>query len=266
MNVVLAVAVAAVVIAAQLAHGQAPSRPPRATTSAKDVAPMVLIPAGPFTAGINRAKLLPLLHRLGEPLVSFYESELPEATRTLPDYYIDRHEVTNERYDRYLRDEEHRRQSRYAGFSTFNRPQQPVVGIGWEDANRYCRWAGKRLPTEFEWEKAARGTDGRIWPWGNEPDDKKYNGRTQGMRAPIDVGSIPAGDSPYGVSDMAGNVWEMTSSPWPSAEQPTGHVMKGGSYLNTTADVRTMVRWAAQNEREGATWLGFRCAMDARPR
>lgn len=253
----------ATLVAAALMLGAAPAAaapPPPRIRSTKDGAEMVLVPAGIFTCGVKKDRLGVLLASLKEPPVSFYDSELPERRVTLPDYYIDRTEITNERYERFAKETGHAR-SRFAGTRTFGRERQPVVGVGWPDAEAYCAWAGKRLPTELEWEKAARGTDGRIWPWGNSPAPGRFNGRASGVRAPIDVGSLPAGDSPYGVSDLAGNVWEMTSSPWPGAASPS-HAMKGGSFLNTNADVRASVRWSADDEKVGATWLGFRCVMD----
>ena len=227
---------------------------------ARDGAEMVLIPGGPFGSGVSRPAVEQLVRSLREPMVSFYETELPETTKDLRDFYIDKYEVTNELFRRFV-DVTSSAQNRFSSYKSLSRGRQPVVGIGWQEAERYCAWASKRLPTELEWEKAARGTDRRTWPWGNEPDEKRFNGRAMGNRSAVDVGSFPAGDSPYGVSDMAGNVWEMTSSHWPK-ESSASRVMKGGSYLNNLADARVTVRWAAQNEEAGATWLGFRCAMD----
>lgn len=112
---------------------------------------------------------------------------------------------------------------------------------------------------EDEWEKAARGTDGRIWPWGNEPDPTRFWGKEQSDGKRIaEVGRFPAGDSPYGVSDMAGNLWELTASAWDGNQ----HVMKGGSYLNTLMEVRAFWRWASSLEDKGADYLGFRCVID----
>jgi formylglycine-generating enzyme required for sulfatase activity len=218
---------------------------------------MVQVPAGPFTYGIDTAQAQQLVAMLKEPWVSFYNMEHDRTTITLPAFLMDRYEVTNEVYGIFLRDRQ-RAAPRYWRFPQFNRAKQPVVGVGWKDADAFCRWAGKRLPTEEEWEKAARGTDGRIWPWGNQADEKRYNGRASANYAPVEVGKYPGGNSPYGISDLAGNVWEMTSTVWDAAS----HVMKGGSFLNTNADVRTMVRWAPNDEIKGANWLGFRCVMD----
>lgn len=230
-------------------------------TSVKDEAAMVLVPAGSFTLGMDRREAQALVKRLKKPWLPLYDQEFLRRTMTLGAFYIDRYEVTNTQYQRFVRESGHR-PSRYARWPQFNQDQQPVVGVGWHDAEAYCAWAGKRLPTEFEWEKAARATSGTAWPWGNKPDESAFNGRKQGKYGPVKVGSYPSGNSPYGISDMAGNVWEMTSSPWPNESQPTGHVMRGGSFLNGIADVRSTVRWAANDEQKGAEWLGFRCVMD----
>ncbi len=230
---------------------------PERIVSIRDGAEMVLVPAGSFTFGIDQAEMKKIVRGLKEKVVDFYERELPKQQKHLEAFYIDRYEVTNEQYARFLKATGYRK-PRYWDYPQFNAPRQPVVGVGWPDAEAYCRWANKRLPNEEEWEKAARGEDGRIWPWGNTVDVTKYNGVERGLYGPVNVGSFRSGDSRYGASDMAGNVWEMTSSNW-LGESKT---MKGGSFLNTNADVRVTVRWAAKEEKNGANWLGFRCVMD----
>ena len=215
---------------------------PAKIRSLKDEAEMALVPRGSFVFG--RAS----------------QGQRRPPPATLPDYYIDKFEVTNTQYAKFMAATKHA-PPRFAGTNAFGRPRQPVVGVGWPDAEAYCAWAGKRLPTEPEWEKAARGPEGRIWPWGNTYDARKLNGRESGIHAPIEVGSHHDGDSPYGVSDMAGNVWEMTSSHYPTAaDQP--HAMKGGSFLNRQLQVQASYRWDAEDEKSGATWLGFRCVME----
>ena len=189
-------------------------------------------------------------------MAHIFDTELPKSTQYIEPFYIDRFEVTNEQYGRFLGETGHRK-TRYWQYPQLNGKRQPVVGVGWQDATAYCNWAGKRLPSEEEWEKAARGTDGRKWPWGDQPDDSRYNGQKRANYAPLNVGSFPSGDSPYGVSDMAGNVWEMTSGTWESSK-----AMRGGSFLNSIDEVRVTVRWAARDEDRGAGWLGFRCVMD----
>jgi formylglycine-generating enzyme required for sulfatase activity len=214
---------------------------PKAIRSNKDGAEMVLISKGRFVFGSTE-------HWANKRTIL-----------DLPDYYIDRTEVTNKQYQEFLTATGHPK-SRFANTSSFGRPRQPVVGVGWPDAEAYCAWAGKRLPTEMEWEKAGRGPNGRIWPWGDKYDYKVFNGRELGLGGPVDVGSNRDSDSIYGVSDMAGNVWEMTSSHYPK-ESDKAHAMKGGSFLNREIQVKASYRWTADDEKGGATWLGFRCVM-----
>lgn len=236
----------------------AESLPARITTE-PDQAEMILIPEGKFIYGTTQREIRTLIKRLKAKWErNIYPTEFKKKTRTLPSFYIDRYEVTNEQYNNFVSATDHR-PSRFARYPQLNAPKQPVVGVGWSDAIAYCTWSQKRLPTEEEWEKAARGTDGRIWPWGNKPEPKIYNGKAIANYAPIEVGKFPKSDSPYGVADMAGNVWEMTSGNWKRGAK----AMRGGSFLNHLADVRTTVRWAASDEEHGANWLGFRCAKDA---
>jgi formylglycine-generating enzyme required for sulfatase activity len=224
-----------------------------------DQAEMILVPAGAFIYGSDQNEIKSLIKKLKAMWdQNIFPTEIHKHSMTLPGFYIDRYEVTNEQYNNFVRANNHQ-PSRFVRFPQLNGPKQPVVGIGWNDAIAYCAWSNKRLPTEEEWEKAARGTDGRIWPWGNTPDSKIYNGKAIANYAPVEVGKFPQSDSPYGVSDMAGNVWEMTTGTWANGSK----AMRGGSFLNHLADVRTTVRWAAGDENRGANWLGFRCAKNA---
>lgn len=227
----------------------------------QDPKDMVLIPAGSFVYGEDASTTQKLVKQLKKPYLDLYAKEAKRTSLILPDFYIDRTEVTNAAYGEFVRSGGGR-PSRFADWPQFKGPQQPVVGIGWADAIAYCVWRGKRLPTEQEWEKAARSSDGRSWPWGEDRDSKRYNGKELKRYGPDNVGRYPAGNSFYGVSDMAGNVWEMTSSKWPPQQYDGSYVMRGGSYLNNLAEVRTTVRWAAGDEERGAEWLGFRCAKD----
>ena len=252
-------------VAALLALGSAPlivsskePAPPNRVISNKDHAEMVLIPGGPFEYGMDHKEIMALLRKNKLGWAEIYAFELPKQQKQIAAFYIDRYEVTNAQYAQFAKETGHRA-PKYWNRQLLNGPRQPVVGVGWADAEAYAQWAGKRLPTEEEWEKAARGTDGRPWPWGRTPDNAAYNGRVQGRGAPVDVGSFPTGDSPYGVSDMAGNVWEMTSGNY----EGDSKTMRGGSFLNPLGDVRVTVRWAAGDEDRGAVWLGFRCAMEA---
>jgi formylglycine-generating enzyme required for sulfatase activity len=237
------------------AWAQAPSKQIR---SSKDGAELVLLEAGTFTIGTNQKDLRDLLaQRLKVSYAGLFQGELPPQQVTLTALYIDKTEVTNRQYAGYVA-RGGGKPSRYKDYPQFNRPTQPVTGIGWKDAAAYCRWVGRRLPTELEWERAARGPDGRTWPWGNEPEAGRFNGRGLGRYGATAVGSFPAGNTREGVSDMAGNVWELTASDWGNS----GHVMKGGSFLNDLAYSRAAVRWASSKEDDGAEYLGFRCIVE----
>ncbi|MFQ5950372.1 MAG: formylglycine-generating enzyme family protein [Nitrospiria bacterium] len=160
-----------------------------AQTNQEKPSDMVLIPAGPFWMGIDE---LPPDTPWGQ------KDAKPKHQVTLPAFYIDRYEVT---YGNYLRVD--------PSLKIPDRTDDtPMTHVTWHDADHYCRSVGKRLPTEAEWEKAARGTDGRAYPWGNKFDLKKTN--TGNTLKP--VGSYPEDQSPYGVYDMAGNVSEWTDS------------------------------------------------------
>lgn len=230
---------------------------PPVIISTVDSSTMILIPAGEFIYGISKSQRTQVLNMLKNAPLPLFDKEFPEQIKKLASYYIDKYEVTNQQYERFTRATGYRT-PRLRSSRLYNRQNQPVVGIGWADAEAYSRWAGKRLPTEEEWEKAARGMNGNIWPWGNEPSGEKYNGKSQGNYLPLEVGMFPDGASPFGVMDMAGNVYEMTTGQWSGDSR----VMRGGSYLNAGAYTRTTFRWATEDEVNGAEYLGFRCVMD----
>ena len=172
---------------------------------------MVTIPGGGFQMGSDLVDTEGKGTEFGmaKPL---YLDEHPKHEVRLPTYFIDRYEVTNAAYQKYLDATQARPPRTWTnGVLPPGRERYPVTDINWYEADAYCRWAKKRLPTEAEWEKAARGVDAREYPWGNEWDGKKANTGEAGVGGIAPVGSFPGGRSPYGVEDMAGNVWE-----WPA--------------------------------------------------
>ena len=177
---------------------------------------MVLIPAGGFTMGTDEVDSDQKATEYGI-IKPWFADERPAHQVLLPAYYLDKFEVTNTVYQKFVMATGHRPPPYWNGTQYPNgMDRYPAVMVSWENAQAYCRWAGKRLPTEAEWEKAAR-SDQRLYPWGNTFDPNKANvGGTRGGLTP--VGNYEAGQSPYGIFDLTGNVWEWTSdwyNPYP---------------------------------------------------
>ncbi|MDM8531743.1 SUMF1/EgtB/PvdO family nonheme iron enzyme [Anaerolineales bacterium HSG25] len=233
---------------------------------------MVHVPAGEFSMGSDR-----------------YDDEKPIHTVYLDEYYIDTYEVTNAQFAQFLNDKGNQTEEgttwldigdsdslieqsggsfqAKAGFAN-----HPVIEVTWFGAKAYCEAQGKRLPTEAEWEKAARGTDGRIYPWGEGIDSGKAN-YNQNVGQTTEVGSYSSGVSPYGAHDMAGNVWEWvqdcydesyySSSPSRnpinnSCSNSEKKVLRGGSWYNLDSSVRAANR--VRRDPANTSYLdGFRC-------
>ena len=212
----------------------------------------------------------------------WFEREQPMHAVALDDFWLDRTEVTNAQYRRCVATGVCST-SRYENDSNWNGDSQPVVGVDWNDAQTYCQWAGARLPTEAEWEYAARGPEGRVYSWGDAFDGTKLNfcdkncdtswdkSVDDGYALTAPVGSYPDGASWIGALDMAGNVYEWVVDrfgDYPSGKQvnPTGpasgdyRVLRGGSWNLSSYDVRGAYRWDNTDYRNPA--VGFRCARN----
>lgn len=187
----------------------------------------------------------------------------PQHTVYLPEYYIARVSVTNTQYKIFLEANKYRPPKHWVdGCIPDGKENHPVVNVNWHHAQAFCHWAGVRLPTEAEWEKAARGTDGRKYPWGNEPpSDQLCNFSGSQIKDTTPVGSYPNGASPYGVLDMSGNVWEWASSLWgPEVERPKYHypydAIDGREDKNASG--RRIIRGGSFNPSEGNPHCAFR--------
>jgi formylglycine-generating enzyme required for sulfatase activity len=220
---------------------------------------MVMVPAGEFTMGTTMG-----------------DDEKPVHRVYLNAFYMDKYEVTVGQYAKYLQATGMEEPS---DWDIMNQPQhskRPVVNINWSDAVTFCKWAGKRLPTEAEWEKAARGTDGRTYPWGDEAPTRLHAnfGKKEwdNHLALVPVGSFEMGKSPYGIYDLAGNAWEWVNdwydhdyykkSPKKNPPGPTkseSKVVRGGSWLYVPEFLRTSFRFNADPSGRHFGY-GFRCA------
>jgi len=236
----------------------------------KDGAPMVLIPKGKFMMGSSDEES--------------DSDENPKHTVDLDAFYIDQYEVTTGQYAKLLKKVKRKVPLFWDQVDLTQHKDLPVVGINWHDADGYCRWFGKRLPTEAEWEKAARGTDGRKYPWGSsEPTTKAANYGRYANSYETDlyyvrvnaVGIFEAGKSPFEAYDMAGNVYEWIAD-WYDPEyykvnpdsNPTGafegrgKVIRGGSWYQSGRALRAADRSFAP-EFFRSHEIGFRCAINA---
>ena len=237
---------------------------------------MVFIPAGEFTIGNNSGN----------------DAEKPERKVFLDAFCIDQYEVTNAQYKECVdagacNPPAH--SSSHGSTSYYDNPKYdtyPVIWVTWDDAHTYCKWKGKRLPTEAEWEKAARGTDGRIWPWGNsEPEGNRANlcdvscefewkepNLDDGYGDTAPVGSFEGDKSPYGVYDMGGNIREWVAD-WylpdyytnapdrnpPGPSSGDGKVLRGGSWRSNMPVAYSTYRLCYAPEVKDE-YIGFRCA------
>jgi formylglycine-generating enzyme required for sulfatase activity len=218
---------------------------------------MVEIPAGEFTMGNDGGD----------------EDEKPAHTVTLETFEMDMFEVTNADFAKFVEATGYQTEAEKAGEAGWRayaegKDNHPVVKVSWNDADAYCRWAGKRLPTEAEWEKAAKGEEGFIYPWGNEWDPAKANTKESGFRGTVAVGSFAEGASSYGVLDMAGNVWEWMADwyqPYPNSAYKSDYfgekfkVTRGGGWFQEENLVTTSNR-SATDPSAANDDLGFRCA------
>lgn len=257
--------------------------PPPATG---DQAELVFIPAGEFLMGSDP----------GEPY--FWGAEAPKHTVYLDAFWIYRTEVTNGMYracvevGACLVPRENSSHTHEEYFNSHQYDGYPVIHVGYEDAAAYCEWAGARLPTEAEWEKAARGTEGVLFPWGSEELQDEFanfcdegcpehsiefteQGFNDGYRDVAPVGSYPAGASPFGALDMAGNVLEWVAD-WYAVDyyshspeiNPTGpesgtrRIIRGGSWWSLREGLRPAAR-ASKSPEFSSDMVGFRCAVDA---
>jgi sulfatase modifying factor 1 len=210
----------------------------------------VVVPAGPSTQGSTAGD----------------EDERPARTVAVKAFAIDRTEVTRGGYAACVAARKCKPVPAAWQGAPAADPRLPVTGVSWADAQAYCRFAGGRLPTEVEWEKAARGADGREYPWGNDLACDRANwgnfdgegpcaGKNPGR--PVVVGEYEKGASPYGILDLGGNVWEWVADKY--EDEPTRRVVRGGSCCSYFVGPRAANRNAWAPEHRDAD-LGFRCA------
>ncbi|HEY6083930.1 MAG TPA: formylglycine-generating enzyme family protein [Nitrospira sp.] len=225
--------------------------------------PMVVIPEGEFTMGVDGTQAL--------------EDERPSHRAWLDTFAIDAYEVTTGQYAAFLRAGDRPQPWQWETIDPAQHRDRPVIGVDWSDADAYCRWKGKRLPTEAEWEKAARGTDGRLYPWGNMTPTKELANFALGARFSYSLVLMPVhsyeqGKSPFGLYQMAGNVYEWVRDWYASnyyevspLRNPQGpdqgqfKVLRGGSWSDLPKYLLTYGRFKLPPETRNS-YTGFRCA------
>ena len=251
-----------IIIMNLLMTGCKPTEPTAGSSRISDLDHMeqVYVPAGAFAMGASQDDK------------TADADEIPQHKVYLDSFWLDRTEITNAMYTRCVTAKGCTPPVHSDRYGKPEYANHPVPGVAWTQAQSYCMWAGRRLPTEAEWEKAARGTDGRMYPWGNFPPDKNLLNFNQQVNDTTAVGSYLEGASPYGALDMAGNVWEWvadwydpeyyTHSP---ASNPTGgiegnlRVLRGGNRDSNVKNVRVTERFWAFPGRNDTD--GFRCAQ-----
>ena len=225
--------------------------------------PMVEIPAGEFAMGSDGGQAL--------------EDERPMHRVWIGSFSMDLHEVTTAQYASFLAATSRLAPWQWNTVDLSQHSDRPVIGVDWSDADAYCRWKGKRLPTEAEWEKSARGTDGRLYPWGNWVPNKDLANFASGARFSysqvlMPVQSYERGKSPYGLYHMAGNVWEWVQD-WYNTnyyevspeqnpqgpEQGQFKVLRGGSWSDLPKYLRPSGSFKLPPETPNS-YVGFRCA------
>ncbi|MDQ7827257.1 MAG: bifunctional serine/threonine-protein kinase/formylglycine-generating enzyme family protein [Candidatus Eremiobacteraeota bacterium] len=235
------------------------------TVRGRDKVEMVLVPAGDFLMGT---------HIDDRYATTASRDELPAHIVSIADFYIDRYPVTNRQFALFVEETAYKTTSELRGdiecwqtYYSSETADHPVVLVSWFDAEEYAAWAGKRLPTEAEWEKAARSDDGRIWPWGDDRCEKMANCREEECGGTTSIFRYEKGMSPYGICDMAGNVRQWTNDwyrPYPyHGPYSTGYlkVIRGSSFAERLEDSRCAKRWEnAPSHRD--ILKGFRCAAN----
>jgi formylglycine-generating enzyme required for sulfatase activity len=225
--------------------------------------PVVEIPEGIFSMGFDGTQAL--------------EDERPLHRVWLDAFAMDLHEVTTAQYALFLAATNRPAPWQWQTVDLSQHGDRPVIGVDWADADAFCRWKGKRLPTEAQWEKAARGTDGRLHPWGNQTPTSALANFALGARFSysqvlMPVRSFEQGKSPYGLYQMAGNVWEWVQD-WyaanyyetspernpPGPEQGQFKVLRGGSWSDLPKYLLTYGRFKLPPETRNS-YTGFRCA------
>ena len=212
---IIVILLISVLFVATYAHSDV--APPPATLTYKGIE-FILIPAGVFEMGSTKAEIDAAFEsaklRSSTLERQVFAAEAPKHTVHLDAYYISKYEITNAQYRAFVEATGHkppydRKEKRQMwDVPEFAHPNQPISGVTWFDAAAFCDWSGVKLPTEAQWEKAARGTDRRKYPWGNTAPNRKTTAFGKNVAYPVEVGSYPQDISPYGVMDMGGNVSE----------------------------------------------------------